>query len=145
MSAAATSYAARAIDRLAEEGLKLTAQRRAIVELFDSGHHHWTPQAVFASLQSSVPSLSLATVYNTMDVFERIGLVRRVTTRDGCTYFDTHLGHHHHAVCDECGAVIDVLLEESDVASLVSRIDLPVEIERTNIWFQGTCRDCVSV
>lgn len=138
------SYAERAFGALQDEGLKVTPQRRAIVDLFDEGHHHWTPQSVFSKLDSNVPSLSLATVYNTMELFERLGLVRRVTTRDGSTYFDTHLGHHHHAICEECGAVMDVVLAPGQVEALISGVDLPVKMECASIWFEGVCEQCAS-
>jgi Fur family peroxide stress response transcriptional regulator len=136
------SYVTRALDALRDHGCKVTAQRTAIAELFGKGHHHWTPHAVFEELEPRVPSLSLATVYNTMDVFEEIGLVRRVTTRDGCTYFDTHLDEHHHAVCEECGELIDVVLGATTLQGLLQGASTRMRVRTATIWFRGVCEDC---
>lgn len=136
------SYSQHAINVLRDEGLKLTPQRLAVIELFDGGHHHWTPQSIFSTLEPSIPSLSLATVYNTVDLFEKVGLVKRVTARDGATYFDTHLGEHHHAICENCGSLFDVVLDGDKLDALIGTVQAPMRIEAARIWFEGTCRKC---
>ncbi len=143
MTSPVSEYESRAIQLLRDSGCKLTPQRRAIVRLFGRGHNHWTPQHVFDELEPCVPSLSLATVYNTLEVFEELGLVRRVTTRGGCTYFDSHLAEHHHAVCDACGELIDVVLDSSALEELVQRANPPILVESASIWFRGTCERCL--
>jgi Fur family peroxide stress response transcriptional regulator len=92
-------------------GLKLTPQRIAIVRLFADDESHPTAQDLFERLRPSFPSMSFATVYNTLDALARAGLaglVRLPGKRGDAARFDPNTAPHHHAVCDGCGAVIDI-------------------------------------
>ncbi|MBV9949188.1 MAG: transcriptional repressor [Myxococcales bacterium] len=92
-------------------GLKLTPQRIAIIELFAADLSHPTAQDLFERLRPSFPSMSFATVYNTLDALARAGLagiVRLPGRRGDAARFDPNSTPHHHAVCDGCGAVLDI-------------------------------------
>jgi Fe2+ or Zn2+ uptake regulation protein len=92
-------------------GLKLTPQRIAIVRLFAEDLSHPTAQDLFERLRPSFPSMSFATVYNTLDSLAHAGLagiVRLPGKRGDAARFDPNSTPHHHAVCDRCGAVIDI-------------------------------------
>ena len=96
---------------LRRAGLKLTPQRMAIVQLFASDDSHPTAQDLFEKLRPSFPSMSFATVYNTLDTLARAGLagiVRLPGRRGDAARFDPNTTPHHHAVCDGCGAVLDI-------------------------------------
>lgn len=92
-------------------GLKLTPQRIAIVRLFAGDPSHPTAQDMYERLRPSFPSMSFATVYNTLDALARAGLagiVRLPGKRGDAARFDPNTTAHHHAVCDGCGAVLDI-------------------------------------
>jgi Fur family peroxide stress response transcriptional regulator len=96
---------------LKRAGLKVTPQRVAIVRQFAGDESHPTAQDLFERLQPSFPSMSFATVYNTLDALARAGLagvVRLPGKRGDAARFDPNTGPHHHAVCDRCGAVVDI-------------------------------------
>jgi Fur family peroxide stress response transcriptional regulator len=96
---------------LKRAGLKLTPQRIAIVRLFAGDESHPTAQDMFERLRPSFPSMSFATVYNTLDALARAGLagiVRLPGKRGDAARFDPNTTAHHHAVCDGCGAVLDI-------------------------------------
>jgi Fe2+ or Zn2+ uptake regulation protein len=96
---------------LRRAGLKLTPQRIAIVRIFAGDDSHPTAQDLFERLRPSFPSMSFATVYNTLDALARAGLagiVRLPGKRGDAARFDPNTGPHHHAVCDRCGSVLDV-------------------------------------
>jgi Fe2+ or Zn2+ uptake regulation protein len=96
---------------LKRAGLKLTPQRIAIVRLFAGDVSHPTAQDLFERLRPSFPSMSFATVYNTLDTLARTGLagtVRLPGKRGDAARFDPNTEPHHHAVCDACGTVLDV-------------------------------------
>src|SRR5579864_9281991 len=96
---------------LRRAGLKLTPQRIAIVRLFAGDESHPTAQDMFERLRPSFPSMSFATVYNTLDALARAGLtgiVRLPGKRGDAARFDPNAAPHHHAVCDDCGAVVDI-------------------------------------
>ena len=96
---------------LKRAGLKLTPQRIAIVQLFAGDETHPTAQDLFERLRPSFPSMSFATVYNTLDTLARTGLagtVRLPGKRGDAARFDPNTNPHHHAVCDACGTVVDI-------------------------------------
>jgi Fur family peroxide stress response transcriptional regulator len=96
---------------LRRSGLKLTPQRIAIVRLFAEDGSHPTAQDLFERLRPAFPSMSFATVYNTLDALARAGLagiVRLPGKRGDAARFDPNSTPHHHAVCDACGAVADI-------------------------------------
>src|ERR1700688_134810 len=96
---------------LKRAGLKMTPQRIAIVRLFAEDESHPTAQDLYERLRPSFPSMSFATVYNTLDALARAGLagiVRLPGKRGDAARFDPNMGPHHHAVCDRCGSVLDI-------------------------------------
>lgn len=136
------------LNRLKAAGFRLTPQRRAILEIFYGDAGHLTPQQVFNHLDESVPSLSLATVYNTLELFEEIGLVTRVTAHDGQTYFDPTVVPHHHAICDGCGEIFDVFLKPNALTELVVNSqasesdDAEFRVTEATVWLRGRCKSC---
>jgi Fe2+ or Zn2+ uptake regulation protein len=95
---------------LKRAGLKMTPQRLAIVKLFATDESHPTAQDLFERLQASYPTMSFATVYNTLDALASAGLSGTLRL-GGAARFDPNVSAHHHAVCDRCGAVRDVPAE----------------------------------
>ena len=92
---------------LKRSGLKLTAQRRAIVRLFADDCTHPTAQELFERLRPSYPTMSFATVYNTLDALSQHGLTGALRLGTAVR-FDPNTTPHHHAVCDACGAIVDL-------------------------------------
>ena len=91
-------------------GLKLTPQRMAIVRELAADPTHPTAQELFERLQPTLPTLSFATVYNTLDALASAGLCAALALAPGAARFDPNMQPHHHAVCDRCGLVRDVML-----------------------------------
>lgn len=138
------------LKRLKAAGFRLTPQRRAILEMFNGDAGHLTPQQVFAYLDNVVPSLSLATVYNTLELFEEIGLVTRITAHDGQTYFDPTVVPHHHALCDGCGDIFDVFLKPNALTDLLTdsqafeERNAEFRVTEATVWLRGRCKACQS-
>ena len=74
--------------KLREEGYKVTPQRIAIYNVLYAENNHPTAEMIYQSLREDHPSMSLATVYKTMEIFERIGLVRFLDLGDDCSRYD---------------------------------------------------------
>jgi Fur family peroxide stress response transcriptional regulator len=92
---------------LKRAGLKLTPQRMAIVRELAEDLTHPTAQELFERLQPAFPTMSFATVYNTLDALAKLGLVGSLRL-GGAVRFDPNTTLHHHAVCDACGSVVDL-------------------------------------
>lgn len=137
------------LKRLKAAGFRLTPQRRAILEFFQGDCGHLTPQQVYAQLSPAVPSLSLATVYNTLEVFVDVGLITRIIASDGQTYFDSTVAPHHHAVCDGCGEIFDVFLPAEALTHLTSCVhgcmgeqSPDFVVNHASVWLRGLCKSC---
>jgi len=108
------------LDQLRRAGLKLTAQRLAVVREIADDCSHPTAQELFERLQAGLPKMSFATVYNTLDALVSAGLCTPRVLSPGATRFDPNTLPHHHAVCDRCGLVIDIPSEIGKSASIGS-------------------------
>ncbi len=97
----------RMVEDLRRAKLKLTPQRLAIVRLFSTDESHPTAQDLYARLQSTFPTMSFATVYNTLDALAAAGLSGTLHL-GGASRFDPNTDAHHHAICDACGKILDV-------------------------------------
>jgi Fur family peroxide stress response transcriptional regulator len=105
--ASAAARAEMMLRDLKRRGLKMTPQRIAIVRLFASDDTHPTAQTLYDRLHAEFPSMSFATVYNTLDALAAAGLSG--TLRLGsAARFDPNTDPHHHVVCDRCSAVRDI-------------------------------------
>jgi len=130
-------------------GLKLTPQRVAIVRIFAGDTSHPTAHDLFERLQPSFPSMSFATVYNTLDALARAGLadiVRLPGKRGDVARFDPNMGPHHHAVCDRCGSVLDVAAGTlSATPAAVQRLRRAApgfSLRAVERVYRGTCARC---
>jgi Fe2+ or Zn2+ uptake regulation protein len=92
---------------LKRAGLKLTPQRIAIARELEGDESHPTAQELYERLRPAFPTMSFATVYNTLDALAKNGLIRSIRL-GSAVRFDPNTTAHHHAVCDACGVVLDL-------------------------------------
>ena len=104
----AESRVAAMLEGVRASGLKLTPQRMAIVRELAADPTHPTAQELYERLRPSLPTMSFATVYNTLDALASAGLCAAMSLVPGASRFDPNMAAHHHAVCDRCGLVRDV-------------------------------------
>jgi Fe2+ or Zn2+ uptake regulation protein len=131
-------------------GLKLTPQRMAIVKELASDETHPTAQEIFDRLRAGLPTMSFATVYNTLGALSSAGLCAAVSLSPGSGRFDPNMTPHHHVVCNVCGAVRDLpsgagLSEgahESSVARAVAQVAPGFDVRSVERIFRGVCAGC---
>jgi Fur family peroxide stress response transcriptional regulator len=132
-------------------GLKLTPQRMAIVKELASDETHPTAQEIFDRLRPGLPTMSFATVYNTLDALTSAGLCAALSLSPGSGRFDPNMLPHHHAVCDSCGAVRDVPtvgssrddFADPSAARAVAQIAPGFELRSVERIFRGICASCM--
>ena len=96
------------IDRLCNSGIQPTPQRIAVAEFVLSTAAHPTADEVWMHVRSRCPTISRATVYNTLNLFAEKGLLKPQPLREGVVVFDPHVKPHHHIIDEDTGKVIDV-------------------------------------
>ena len=97
-------------------GLQPTPQRLAVARFVLATSSHPTADQVLARAREECPTLSRATVYNTLARLAERGLVRLETVRGGVVVFDAHTARHHHFIDDATGTIYDVPWEALSVS-----------------------------
>ena len=98
--------------KLREQGYRLTPQRLMILSAIESSDAHISAEEIYAQVVAKYPHVNISTVYRTLELLKRLGLVTETDFGEGrVRYHPAGKGHHHHLVCQECGAIID--LDES--------------------------------
>jgi Fur family peroxide stress response transcriptional regulator len=134
---------------LKRAGLKLTPQRIAIVRLFPADASHPTAQDLFERLRPTFPSMSFATLYNTLDTLARTGLagtVRLPGKRGDAARFDPNTSPHHHVVCEACGQVLDIapgtLAPAPGSVKRLGRLAPRFSVRAVERIYRGLCAKC---
>ena len=127
---------------LKEKGLKLTPQRRMIVDIIHSKGEHLTAEDIINYVQGRMPGVNKSTIYRTLEILEQAGCVFKSESGDHFIYHHAEEGHHHHLVCQKCGKTIDC--SES--------LFLPVErsiaekygfrVNFKHVMISGLCNEC---
>lgn len=126
---------------LVDKGVKPTYQRIKILEYLEKNVTHPTVDMIYSALYKKVPTLSKTTVYNTLDILRRHGLVEILTITESELRYEYFYQPHHHFYCRICGQIIDL-----DV-SCVYQEDMCVvghKIENIHGYFKGICMDCLN-
>ncbi|MBC8186551.1 transcriptional repressor [candidate division KSB1 bacterium] len=125
---------------LLEKGIKPTYQRIKILEYLKKYNTHPTVDMIFTALYNKVPTLSKTTVYNTLDVFNKNGLLDVITITGSEQRYDHNVQPHHHFLCKECGAIIDIEVKCPYFNKWTSGEH---KIEEVHGYFKGICKDCI--
>jgi Fur family peroxide stress response transcriptional regulator len=131
---------AQQVDQLVQsQGLKMTPQRRAIVDYLVASDLHPTAEEIFSLVNARFPMTSMATVYNTLNLLKQANLVQEIF-ENGISRFDPNLSRHYHFVCRACGRVEDI---EAETALPVEQI-AGHRVETMEVTFRGLCSQCTS-
>ena len=122
-------------------GLKVTPQRQSIFRALHGSAMHPTAEGVYATVSREMPTISLRTVYQTLNDLAAMGEIVALDVGTGSVRFDPHIGPHHHLVCEACGKVQDVEAEFPGVA-LPPAAGAGFRVTSTEIVFRGRCHDC---
>jgi Fur family transcriptional regulator, ferric uptake regulator len=128
-------------NELHQRGLRMTPQRQLVLDAVrELGHA--TPEQICARVQQAAPAVNITTVYRTLDLLERIGVVRHTHLGHGAPTYSAREHEHVHLVCHECGTVMEVPTETMDeLAAALDRVH-GFELDVSHVALSGRCRDC---
>jgi Fe2+ or Zn2+ uptake regulation protein len=122
-------------------GLKVTPQRQSVFRALYSTRAHPTAEAVYEAVAAEMPTVSLRTVYQTLNDLAAMGEIQAFDLGTGSARFDPNVEEHHHAVCSSCGAVRDVYPDVSDLR--FPRRQVPrFTVQALEVVFRGLCDAC---
>lgn len=113
-----------------------------ILEAIGNNCHHPTVEQIHASLLDHHPSLSLSTVYETLDVFIRNGLCRRITGAGDCMRVDGTPQDHDHAICWVCRAIFDIDQQWFPLPAPPTRLPNGLLVKGLRLEYDVICTAC---
>lgn len=121
-------------------GFKLTPQRLAILDFLEGNTSHPSAEDIDSALSEKFPTMSLATVYNTLETLRQRGLVQELSIDPDKKRFDPNVDPHNHLICVECRRVVDV--KENFELSLGRQDRAGFEVIGHHVEFYGICPEC---
>ena len=118
-----------------------TRQRRVVYETVKGTMSHPTADWIFDQVRTTLPKISLGTVYRNLSVLKDEGMVREIYGMDRRAHYDANTSPHAHFICKECGTIADVhSTPDFDWRSLKELVGCEVSEQRTE--FVGVCSAC---
>ncbi|RMF60540.1 MAG: transcriptional repressor [Calditrichaeota bacterium] len=130
------------IDACRAKGLNVTYQRLLIYKTLARTKSHPTAESIYHEVKTEYPSISLATVYKTLETLAEHNLIQKVTPLHDLARYDGDTNPHHHLVCLECRKIVDVYDEHLNQLKMPE--DKNFRIHGYRIQFEGICDECAS-
>ncbi len=125
-----------------EKVLGLTKQREVVFQVIRESTKHLTANEVFDEAKALLPTISFATVYNSLRYLKDAGHIAEIQFGNGASRFDKMTSRHDHALCSKCGKLVDMHIElPAEIVQLAADFSKfkPESIELT---LRGLCPNC---
>lgn len=130
-------------DVLRERGLRVTAQRLAVLRAVSSAPHT-TAGALVQTVREEIGSVSTQAVYDVLDILTEKGLLRRIQPAGSPARYEDRVGdNHHHLICRVCDRMVDIDCAVGDAPCLTAVADFGFEIDEAEVVYWGRCPECV--
>lgn len=130
------------VNKMKHEKVRVTPQRVAILEFMVESDIHPTADEIYQALCGRFPHMSPATVYNNMHLFMKMGFVKELTYGDGASRFDFTTTQHYHAICKNCGTVVDLYYPFLDDVERIADDLIGFQVTDHRMEVYGLCPDC---
>ena len=132
------------LEHIQKAGLRKTAQRDLILEIFLKTEDHLTSEDLYWLVQKEDPSVGHTTVYRTLKLLTEAGLAREVRFGDNKTYYEHHYDHQHHdhLICTQCGKVVEFFSEEIENLQDEIAENFGFRLSHHSLRMWGLCSEC---
>ena len=132
------------LKHIQKQGLKRTAQRDLILEVFLRIEDHLSSEDLYRLVQKEDPTIGHTTVYRTLKLLTEAGLAREVRFGDGRAHYEHNYKHQHHdhMICSECGKVIEFFSAELEAIQDAMAAKHRFEITQHLLRIIGICAEC---
>ena len=127
---------------LREKGFKVTPQRLAIYDVLYHTTEHPSAEMIFSQLQPQYPTMSLATVYKTIEILREIGLVQVLNVGEESFRYDANTENHPHVRCMVCKRVDDIFGVDAQPFVESAAQKTAYELTGQQFYFYGVCPAC---
>src|SRR5256885_3619184 len=127
-----------------KQGLKRTAQRDLILEVFLRTEKHLSSEDLYQLVKKEDPTIGQTTVYRTLKLLTEAGLAREVRFGDGRTHYEHNYKHQHHdhMICIECGEIIEFYSAELEAIQDAMAAKHGFEVKQHLLRILGVCANC---
>ena len=120
----------------------LTRQREAVLQVIRESENHLTASEIYEAARKCLPSISYATVYNSLKYLKAAGLIDEISFGNGASRYDRETERHDHALCTSCGKLVDFdLTVTRDLVRRAAR-QTRFKPETIHLTLRGLCPDC---
>ena len=126
-----------------EKNLGLTKQREVVLQVIQDAEEHLTANEVFDAAKNLLPTISFATVYNSLRFLKEAGHIAEIQFGfSGANRFDAKTNRHDHAICNRCGKLVDMDLEmPEELIELAAKFS-KFKPESLELTLRGLCPEC---
>jgi Fe2+ or Zn2+ uptake regulation protein len=124
------------------EGSGSTKQREAVLRVIRDSDEHLTANEVFEAARRLLPGISFATVYNSLRYLKNERLIGEVRFGNDATRYDRKLTRHDHAICNDCGKLIDLDLRIPNGLVREAAERSKFEVASVELTLRGLCPEC---
>ena len=122
--------------------LGLTKQREVVLQVIRDAEEHLTANEVFDRAKQLLPTISFATVYNSLRFLKDAGHIGEISFGNGASRFDALTSRHDHAICTNCGKLVDMEIElPPEIIKLATKFS-KFKLESIELTLRGLCPEC---
>ncbi len=133
------------IQKLRDNGHKITPQRLAIVKILASSKGHPSVEDIHDQIKTDFPTMSLATVYRNIVLIKSLGEVLELGFPDGSNRYDGNKPFPHpHVICIKCKKIVDPDLDSLDNMRKEVAVETEFKILNHRLDFFGICSNCLT-
>jgi Fe2+ or Zn2+ uptake regulation protein len=125
------------------QNLGLTKQREVVLQVIRDAREHLTANEVFSAAKNMLPSISFATVYNSLRYLKDSGHIAEIQFGNGASRFDRMTHRHDHAICTKCGKLVDIEMEHPEELLKKAAKYSKFKPESLEFTLRGVCPECV--
>jgi len=130
---------------LKESNCKITPQRIAIYNILKESNDHPNAEAIYRKLEPAYPTISLATIYKSLELFDQLGLIQVINIGENSFRYDCKAFSHPHLICSICHKVEDLNVDY--FKDLTEKVESTTQykISKQQLSFYGVCPECGSI
>ncbi len=130
------------VKALKEHNCKITPQRLAVFNVLKDSYDHPNAESIYNKLAPTYPTISLATVYKSLELFAQLGLIQVINIGENSFRYDYNSSSHPHVVCEKCHKVED--LDSHLFHNLSNKVEelSNYQINKQQLCFYGLCSEC---
>ncbi|HEY3027686.1 MAG TPA: transcriptional repressor [Pyrinomonadaceae bacterium] len=132
------------LKHIQKQGLKRTAQRELILDVFLRTEKHLSSEDLYRLVRELDPNIGQTTVYRTLKLLSEAGLAREVRFGDGRTHYEHNYKHQHHdhMICSRCGKIIEFFSAELEAIQDAMAAKHRFEVTQHLLRIIGICAEC---